>query len=181
MVGSLSYTLARYYLTRNMTIAGNVQPWATPTVLWPTFMLLAIATITFIMNFVTLCTYMCGVRAANKASSVFKIIGFMLLAVHVIAWAVTMGLFKMANTGNDLWGFSCSPTADALTAAGKDFANYGKLCKLNVRVSCENFEASELTLLGRQLGVIHHRNGHVWPYFHYHNHGNATIIIQEED
>ena len=55
-----------------------------------------------------------------------------MLAAHVIVWAVTMGLFKMANTGHDLWGHSCSPQADAIQEQVKSFLDFGKLCMLQV-------------------------------------------------
>lgn len=130
LMGSLSYALTKYFLTKNHVVAGNVHPWAVPTTLWPTIMLLSIATITFIMNFITLCTYMCGVGAANRTSSVFSYIGYIMLAAHVVVWAVAMGLFKMANTGKDLWGYSCGPEADAIQEQVKSFVNFGKLCTL---------------------------------------------------
>ena len=141
MVGSLSYALAKYFLTKNHVIAGNVHPWATPTTLWPTIMLLGISTITFIANLITLCTYLCGIGAANKTSSFFSYIGYILLAVHVVIWAVAVGLFKMANTGHDLWGYSCSDQAEAIQEQVQSFLDFGKLCTLQVRspfqwVSC---------------------------------------------
>jgi hypothetical protein len=95
-------------------------------------MLLSIATISFFMNFVALCTYMCGVGAANKTYSVFGYIGYIMQAAHFVVWAVAMGLFKMASTGKDLWGYSCSPESDAIQAQVKSFLDFGKLCTLQV-------------------------------------------------
>jgi hypothetical protein len=134
MVGSLSYALAKYFLTKNHVIAGNVHPWATPTTLWPTIMLLAISVITFIMNLITLCTYICGVGAANKTSSFFAYIGYILMAVHVAVWAVAAGLFRMAKAESDLWGYSCGGQADAIQEQVKSFLDFGKLCTLQVRL-----------------------------------------------
>jgi hypothetical protein len=133
MVGTLSFALAKYFLTRNKIIAGNLHPWASPTTLWPTIMLLSIAIVTFLMNFITICTYMCGVGAANKTSSVFSIVGYIMLAAHVVVWAVSAGAFKMANTGHDLWGWSCSSNADAIQEQVKAFMDFGQLCTIQVR------------------------------------------------
>jgi len=130
MVGTLSFSLAKYYLTKNKVISGNSHPWATPTVLWPTIMLLSIAIITFIMNFVTICTYICGVGAANKTSSFFSYVGYAMLAAHVVVWAVSAGAFKMASNGRDLWGWSCSLNADAIQEEVKAFMDFGKLCTI---------------------------------------------------
>ncbi|KAL5330711.1 hypothetical protein ACEPPN_000230 [Leptodophora sp. 'Broadleaf-Isolate-01'] len=130
MIGILSFALAKYYLTRNNVIAGNQKAWVTPATLWPTFMLLGIAAITFFMNLVTLCSYACGVGAANKSSTATTVVGIILLAVHVISWAVAAGLYKMAETGNDLWGYTCSARADEIQAQVKSFVSFGKLCNL---------------------------------------------------
>ena len=75
---------------------------------------------------------MCGVGAANKTYSVFSYIGYIMLAAHVVVWAVAMGLFKMANTGKDLWGYSCGPESDAIQEQVKSFVDFGKLCTLQV-------------------------------------------------
>lgn len=132
MIGTLSYALAKYYLTRNHLIAGNVHPWVTPATVWPTFMLLAISIITFMMNFITMCTYICGVGAANKSASLTSYIGYVLMGIHVIAWAVSAGLFKMANNGKDLWGYSCSANADAVQAQVHAYLDFGMLCTTQV-------------------------------------------------
>lgn len=132
MVGSESYALSKYFLTKNHIIAGNVHPWASRTILWPTIMLLAISVLTFLMNFITLCTYMCGIGAANKTNSIFSYIGYVQLAAHMTVWAVAVGLFKMANTGRDLWGYSCGAGADAIREQVKSFMDFGKLCTLQV-------------------------------------------------
>lgn len=132
MMGSEGYALAKYFLTKNHIIAGNVHPWATPTTLWPTIMLLGISTTTFVMNLITLCTYLCGVGAANKTSDFFSVIEYVMLAAHVVVWAVAMGLFKMASTGKDLWGFSCGSEADAIQEQVQSFLDFGTLCTLQV-------------------------------------------------
>jgi len=130
VIGVMSYALIKYYLTRNHLIAGNVHPWVTPATLWPTYMLLGIATVTFFMNLITLCSYACGIGAANKVNSGASIIGYIMQGVHVIVWGVGMGLFRMAKTGKDLWGYSCSPLTDQIHAEVESFVDFGKLCTL---------------------------------------------------
>ncbi|KAK0111139.1 hypothetical protein ONS95_001515 [Cadophora gregata] len=114
MIGILSFALAKYYLTRNHVTADNQKAWVTPATLWPTFMLLGIAAVTFCMNLITLCSYVCGVGAANKSQTITTTLGIILLAVHFVSWAVAAGLFRMAETGTDLWGYTCSSKADEI-------------------------------------------------------------------
>jgi len=128
MTGVLSFALSKYYLTRHHILPDNSHPWVTPITLWPTFMLLAISIVTVMLNFLTICTYVCGVNAANKMGSVTSFIGYVMLAIHVVVWAVAVGLFKMANTGSDLWGYTCSDRADAIQAKFSSFMNFGQLC-----------------------------------------------------
>jgi len=129
IIGSLTYALVKYYLTRNHIISGNVHPWVTPTTLWPTFLLLGIAVITFFMNFITLCSYLCGVERANKTSTMASYVGYITLAVHVVVWAVGMGLFKMASAAeHDLWGYSCGSLSDQIQPEVQSYLDFGKLC-----------------------------------------------------
>ncbi|KAH8686073.1 hypothetical protein BGZ60DRAFT_396834 [Tricladium varicosporioides] len=130
VVGTLSFTLAKYYLTKNKVIEGNVHPWITPTILWPSLMLLGMAAATFLLNAITLCCYCRGVNSANKAATVTTVASFIFLAIHVTAWIVVAGLYRWGRTGNDLWGYSCSDKADAIQEQVKDFIDFGKLCTM---------------------------------------------------
>lgn len=128
MMGVLSYALAKYYLTKDKIIQGNVHPWITPTTLWPTFMLLAISVVTFFMNFITICAYICGISTANKTYSCTSYVVYAMTGLHVVAWGFAIGAFRMGRTESSLWGFSCSDKADALQPLVHSFLDYGKLC-----------------------------------------------------
>jgi len=91
-------------------------------------MLLAVSVVTMIMNLVTVCSYICGIDTANKTDRVATYVRYIMLALQVVAWAIGTGLFKMANTGHDLWGYSCSGSADAIQEQVQSFLDFGKLC-----------------------------------------------------
>jgi hypothetical protein len=95
-------------------------------------MLLGIATVTFFMNLITLSSYCCGIDTANKVNSAASIIGYIMLGVRVLAWGAATGLFQMANTGKDLWGYSCGSIADQIQAEVESFLDFGKLCAMQV-------------------------------------------------
>jgi hypothetical protein len=116
-------------------------------------MLLAISTVTFFMNLVTLCTYLCGIGAANKTSNFFSYIGYIMLAAHLVVWAIVTGLFKMAYTGNDLWGWSCGPESDAIQEEVQSFLDFGKLCTLQVRDQMTALRMYQLTKCRPVLGT----------------------------
>lgn len=97
-------------------------------------MLLAVSLVTVVLNIFTICAYFRGVEKANTTSRVASYIGYTLLAVHVLVWAVSMGLFKMANTGKDLWGYICGSQADAIQEEVQSFVDLSKLCTTQVRM-----------------------------------------------
>ncbi|TVY30330.1 hypothetical protein LHYA1_G001563 [Lachnellula hyalina] len=130
MMGTLSFALAKYYLTRDRLIEGNAHPWVTPATVWPTAMLLGTATVTFFMNLITLLSYCCGVGAADKASSFTSVLGYVFLFVHFAAWAVAAGLYRMARDGKNLWGYSCSDASDRIQEQVKSFLNFRELCTM---------------------------------------------------
>lgn len=138
MFGILFFALVKYYLTPNNVIDGNQKAWVSLAILWPTFMLLGIATVTFCMNLVILCSYVCGVGAANKAQTDTTLTDVILLAPHVVFWAVVAGLFRMAETETDPWGYTCSSRADEIQVKAKSFVNFGKLCNLQVSYTSPN-------------------------------------------
>jgi hypothetical protein len=132
MIGILTYALAKYFLTKNKIIAGNVHPWITPATLWPSFMLLAISVVTFIMNLITIISYACGISAANRTSSVTSYIVYAMTGLHVVVWGFAIGAYKMGRTESSLWGYSCSDKSDAIQAQVKSYLNFGKLCTMQV-------------------------------------------------
>jgi hypothetical protein len=135
MIGIMCYALAKYFLTKDKVIAGNAHPWITPATLWPTFMLLGIAVTTFFLSLITVCAYMCGVDAANKAYSFTNYIRYAMMVVRVVAWGVAIGAFKMGQTESSLWGYSCSDKADQIQGQVNSFLNFGTLCTMQVSSS----------------------------------------------
>lgn len=137
MIGSISFSLAQYYLTKNNLVPGTTQrAWADPILLWPSFMLLGVSSLTFIINLITMCAYICSVKAANRTSSLATYVGYAGFLAHFISWAVVTGLFEMASKeAHDLWGYSCSTTADAIAENVQSFVNFEKLCTIQVKIS----------------------------------------------
>jgi len=132
VIGVLSFSLFKYFTTKSHPISSTnaSHPWAEPATLWPTFVLLGIAVVTFFMNFFTLLAYCCGVGAANKVNSCSTVVSYIFLGVHVLLWVMATGAFKLGSNGKDLWGYSCSSEADKLQAEVKSFVDFGKLCTM---------------------------------------------------
>jgi hypothetical protein len=139
ILGTLAYSLTIYLQTRTRLLSDGQSPWPTPTVLWPTYLLLGVSILTFITN--VLLIFMpwmhpsetSGAAAATKAArkrtgNLLSTAQYVTTALYFIAWAVSSGLFQMANTGQDLWGWSCSPNSDAIQTQVQGYLDFGKLC-----------------------------------------------------
>lgn len=133
MTGTMAYALTKYMNTKDKTLKDGSHPWSPDTMLWPTLMMLATAGVTLCMNTITLCFYLKSAEAADKSDTVMTYLGYAITLTHGIIWAINMGLFKMAfNTGNDLWGWSCGSTSDAIQSEVKSYLNFNILCELQV-------------------------------------------------
>ncbi len=141
MIGILCYALTKYFITKDKVIAGNAHPWITPATLWPTFMLLAISVVTFLLSLITVCAYVCGVDAANKTYSVTNYIRYGMMGVRVVAWAVAIGAFRMGSGEKSLWGYSCSHQADQIQVQVQSYLNFGTLCTM--QVSSTHFQGTK--------------------------------------
>lgn len=118
--------------------------------LWPTYMMLATATISLAFDLAVLfayCISMCRQAIKNKVSSANAVanwtskVGYVLSVVNFALWLATSTTFKMMQGDinadpppNDLFGFSCSTFTDTLTETYKTgIPNFDIQCKTQVR------------------------------------------------
>jgi hypothetical protein len=132
MVAIFAFALAKYYITKSKTVSSGQPVWPPSPVLWPTYMLFGISLVTLLMNFFTLVAYCCGVGAANKTHTVGSILGFLFMGIHVVAWIVAAGAFRMGSNGIDLWGWTCGSEADKIEEQVQSFLDFGQLCTMQV-------------------------------------------------
>jgi hypothetical protein len=109
MIGTLSYALVKYFLTKNKIIQGNVHPWITPATLWPSFMLLGISAVTVFMNLITLCSYVCGISTANKTYSCTSYVVYAMAGLRVIVWAFAIRRIQNGTDGEFALGIFVLP------------------------------------------------------------------------
>lgn len=134
MISTLAYTLFSYFTTRSHQVDGTSIWGASPTI-WTSVVLLAVSALTFVLNIITLISYCRSVKAANKVSTVTSYVSYAFLALHFVAWIAASAAYKIYQTGQDLWGYSCSPKADSIQGAVKEIVNFDQLCTLQVSYS----------------------------------------------
>jgi len=134
MIGSLTYTLISYFTTRHHTLDDTTRIWgAQPKLLWPTYLILSVSSLTFVLNAATLIAYICGISAANKTGDITIYVGYFMLSVEVVVWAVSSALYKVTDTGKDLWGYSCGKKANKeVLRKAQSFVDFGTLCSTQV-------------------------------------------------
>jgi hypothetical protein len=122
----MALTLAKYNSTKNVEGA-----WPTNPLLTPTIVLLAMASLTCLADIITVCVHACHGKVVDSmmagVAKIRAVMGFL----QAIATAAGTGYFKVSfnnSNGNDLWGWTCSPAADAM----QDVNSSGAVCSNNV-------------------------------------------------
>ena len=126
----MAMTMAKYLTTKNQVINGST-PWPPNTVLWPTIMLLSISATAFLLNFTIIIAYCWSVKAANTAASWSSVFTITFGLMRTGAWIVAAVLFRIGETGRDLWGWSCGGS-DNISQDLQAVVNFNTICQTNV-------------------------------------------------
>jgi hypothetical protein len=103
-------TLVKFFSTAH--IAGA---WPTDPKLYPTYILLTVSLLSLCIDILHLGARYCGSSSARKADLMVSKMRYAILVIQAIASATGTGVFngtKNAGSGQDLFGWTCSPTAD---------------------------------------------------------------------
>lgn len=137
-------TFAIFFATRHLENRNNLAPWAPQSILWPTYLTLAIACTSLTLAIVVLITYWKGGHEKAEKASIwftgFSIFGFLLM---IILWAVVAGTItnaRQTNNGNDLWSWSCND--NQRKELFKDDIDYDLVCKQLVSTPPRDFSLS---------------------------------------
>ncbi|KAK5126462.1 hypothetical protein LTR85_010698 [Meristemomyces frigidus] len=160
----LVMTLVKYLETRNVyyTVDGQQRTaWANNSITWYTYMYTAVAAVSFILNSIILFAYWRGVKQANAADKVAGYWSNILLVGHIVVWAVSAGIYRYGKNPvngkfRDLWGWSCSSTADEIQAVITD-VNFGKFC--NIQASAVGFGVCLVGLADSQAQSVSFYSG----------------------
>ena len=128
IIAVMALTLAKYNSTKNIKGAWPDNPKLTPTIL-----LLVMACLTCTADIITILVHLCQTRVVERmmrfVAKIRAVMGFL----QAIASAAGTGYFRsnFINGGaKDLWGWSCSPGADAMASVNSS----NMVCQNNVWV-----------------------------------------------
>lgn len=131
MESIMFYVTYKHYKTKDLTTYGRPEgPWAANTKVWPTYMLAAASIVTSLFSLVSLIALCC------RAKRVGKVFGLIYTIAHISSWVAVSATYRIAKTGDDLWGWSCSDVAKEIQQQlGSDVLNFESLCTLQASFS----------------------------------------------
>jgi hypothetical protein len=164
----LAMTTEKYFATRNIFHAApdpnnpgvtlQRTAWAHDSKVWPTYMYLAVATISVLLNASAVVAYMRSVRAANAAAKVQKWFNIATIAFNVIIWTVSVAIYRyekdLRGVPNDLWGWTCSPQAQELQKIFDKEVQFNTYCTVQVN-SFHSIGISPQTKSSAQTSSFH--------------------------
>ena len=132
---SQAITLHKFLSTQDIIIDGR-NAWAKTTIIWPTILLLSTSGATILVSLLVLASYLFSVKHANKTDKTIGTAGFVVeMGAHISVWIATAAAYRLGNTGNDLWGWTCSDKADQIQDQFEAVIDFDNLCNVQVRLS----------------------------------------------
>ncbi|KAF2170693.1 hypothetical protein M409DRAFT_64326 [Zasmidium cellare ATCC 36951] len=160
----LLITLTKFLQTRDVhfTVNGKSRTaWANDSLPWYTYMYTAVAGVSFVLNFVVVVSYCRGIRAANQAANVGTWWTWAVVLSHVVTWGVAAGVYRYGKPDKngkhrDLWGWTCSDTAQELqhVLANVDFARYCNIQSSSFYSGIANVVLGLLTLVITIMALV---------------------------
>lgn len=129
MEAIMVYILVKFYQTRNIPAPGRTSPWAKGTKLWPTYMLAGAALLTCLLSAVGLFLAFRKKQNTKRSRLTLKVVR---VVIHIACWIAVAIFYRVAKTGKDLWGWSCSEKAAAIQQYYNGPLNFEQLCTIQV-------------------------------------------------
>lgn len=129
IIGIMALTLVKFNSSKNITGAWPKNP-----ILSPTFLMLSVSVINLTVDAIYLLVQCCGARAIKTVSRIVIKVRNTTGIITAIAPAIAAGFSSFAEStsgGRDLWGWSCSPEADAMSTVNSS----EMVCSTNVSPS----------------------------------------------
>lgn len=140
VVVPMTLTLVKFLQTRNNTHSGHndeEQPiWPENTNTTYTYTYFSISVTSMLINAIILVSYCHGVRRANFAATIGTWWSSIVIVAHISIWIAAVAFYrygkrKVDDKWEDLWGWTCSKTAEDLQPFVKDIT-FKKYCHIQV-------------------------------------------------
>lgn len=144
----MTMTLIKYLETRNSSHSGFND---TERPIWPentnttyTYVYFGVSVVSLLLNAIILLSYFQGVRKANYAATIGTVWTTIVILAHIGVWIAAVAIYrygkrKVNDKWEDIWGWTCSKTADDIQPFVKQI-RFSKYC--NIQVSSSNLEMS---------------------------------------
>jgi len=127
VVALMGHNLVTFYNTAN-TVSQGQKLWPDNPKLWPTYLMLAVASISTFLATIVLLAYFWGTRAANRWNQARFGLTIFTIVFMIIMWAIAAGGVQ-SNSGDEttIWGVACDATSDTESLFGHS-VNFRQTC-----------------------------------------------------
>src|ERR1700736_3491761 len=127
----MGHNLVTFYNTAN-TVSQGQKLWPDNPKLWPTYLMLAVASISTFLATIVLLAYFWGTRAANRWNQARFGLTIFTIVFMIIMWAIAAGGVQ-SNSGDEttIWGVACDATSDTESLFGHS-VNFRQTCLMQV-------------------------------------------------
>jgi hypothetical protein len=133
MESSMVYMIYKYRATRNVSRAEYAGPWPKDPKLWPTLLLAVASGLTLLLTVGSVLNQICKtLRKSGQTAKGRPLVTTVKYAVHIGTWVCVAVAYRLGKTGDDLWGWSCSDSANAIQKAFESDVDFSSLCTLQV-------------------------------------------------
>ena len=100
-----------------------------------------------VVSLFILASYLLSVKHANKTEKTVGTAGFVIeMGAHIAVWVATAVAYRLGNTGNDLWGWTCSDKADQIQDQFQAVIDFNDFCNVQVCVPTVTNVVGKLTM-----------------------------------
>lgn len=130
MFGLMVWVVDVHQKTKDVVRRGRTAwPLNNPTKVWPTYMLLAASALSVLIAVGTLIFYCCAFERASRSWKLTLLRN----VVGAVSWIVVSVVYRIEKSyggrDDDIWGWSCSPKAQAIQAQFADVISFKPLCR----------------------------------------------------
>ncbi len=141
VLGFMVNTYVTFVNHRTIQSGGQTIPiYPVNPVTWPTYMMIATAVVSLLLNTSIMIAYCWGVSAANRMNMWAGYLGYLMHVINIGIWIATSTTFQMSQGAadavpppNDIYGWTCSNRVDELAAEFKNLpVNFNLQCETQV-------------------------------------------------
>lgn len=110
--------------------------WAKESTTWPTYMYFGTAAVSLLLNLFIMGSYLrknvatSDLRMANTGAYVATTFSWIVMIANAVVWGVAASLYRTERRETDLWGWTCSDTAQSIQRVFEKEVDFKTFCNV---------------------------------------------------